>query len=313
MDEQAESAATPAGQHGTVPENGDPWHTLPADEVARRVHTETERGLSGAEAARRLERYGPNALTETSGRSPLAIVVDQFKSLIVVLLLAATAVALALGEHIEAIAILVVIILNALIGFLTEWKAEHALTALRRQTSAMAQVTRDGQEHQVSATGLVPGDVVALAAGARVPADGRVIASVRLHVDEAPLTGESRPVAKTTEPLLDDHAPVADRRNMAFMGTTVTDGRGRIIVTATGTRTEVGKIGTLIEEAGDRDTPSSENWRSLAAFWSASSWRWASSLSSRAGFAATGSCTCWRSASHWPLLPFPRGCWPSRP
>ena len=176
--ERAESAATPAGQQGTVPKNGDAWHTLPADEVARRVHTETEHGLSGAEAARRLDRYGPNALAETSGRSPLAIVVDQFKSLIVVLLLAATAVALALGEHIEAIAILVVIILNALIGFLTEWKAAQALTALRRQTSATAQVTRDGQEHQVSATALVPGDVVALAAGARVPADGRVIASV---------------------------------------------------------------------------------------------------------------------------------------
>ncbi|MGH7310419.1 MAG: cation-translocating P-type ATPase, partial [Candidatus Rokuibacteriota bacterium] len=255
MDERAESAGPPIGQRGTVSENADAWHTLPADEVARRVHTEPGRGLSGPEVVRRLAQYGPNALTETKGRSPLAIVVDQFKSLIVVLLLAATAVALALGENIEAVAILVVIILNALIGFVTEWKAEQALTALRRQTAAVAQVVRDGQEHQIHAIGLVPGDVVALAAGARVPADGRVIASARLHVEEAPLTGESRPVAKTTQPLPDGGAPVADRRNMAFMGTTVTDGRGRMIVTATGMRTEVGKIGTLIEEAGDQDTP----------------------------------------------------------
>ena len=231
------------------------WHTLSADEVAMRVGTEPERGLSGAEAARRLGRYGLNALAETPGRSSLAIVVDQFRSLIVVLLLAATAVALALGETIEAIAIFAVIVLNALIGFLTEWKAEQALTALRRQTSAVAQVLRDGEDHQIPATRLVFGDVVAMAAGTRVPADGRIIESVRLHVDEAPLTGESQPVGKTTDPLPDGHVAVADRLNMAFMGTTVTDGRGRMIVTATGMRTEVGKIGRLIEEAGEQDTP----------------------------------------------------------
>ena len=231
------------------------WHTLSADEVAKRVRTEPTRGLSSGEASRRLEQYGFNALAEEPGRSPLAIVVDQFRSLIVVLLLAATAVALALGEALEAIAIVAVIVLNALIGFMTEWKAERALTALRRQTSAVAQVLRDGEEHQVPATGLVVGDVVALVAGAKVPADGRIIESVRLHVEEAPLTGESQPVAKTVEPLAGEETAVADRRNMAFMGTTVTDGRGRLIVTATGMRTEVGKIGKLIEEAGDHDTP----------------------------------------------------------
>ncbi|MGH7305637.1 MAG: cation-translocating P-type ATPase [Candidatus Rokuibacteriota bacterium] len=238
-----------------APDTLEVWHTLPADEVASRMRTEPERGLSRAEAVRRLEEHGANALVETRGRSALAIVVGQFRSLIVALLLAATAVALALGDSIEAAAILVVIILNALIGFLTEWKAEQALTALRKQTLAVAQVIRDGEEHQVSAAAVVPGDVAVLAAGVRVPADGRVITSVELRVEEAALTGESRPVAKLTQPIPDADAPVADRRSMVFMGTTVTDGRGRMIVTATGMHTEVGRIGTLIDEAGDQDTP----------------------------------------------------------
>ncbi len=172
-----------------------------------------------------------------------------------VLLIAATAVALALGETIEAIAILVVIVLNAAIGFLTEWKAAQALIALRKQTSAVAQVIRDGEAHQIPAADLVPGDVAVLAAGARIPADGRVIEGVRLQVDEAALTGESHPVTKTPDPLADENAPLGDRLNMAFMGTAVTDGRSRMLVTATGMRTEVGKIGALIENAGDQDTP----------------------------------------------------------
>jgi Ca2+-transporting ATPase len=148
-----------------------------------------------------------------------------------------------------------VLVINAAIGFLTEWKAEQALTALRKQTSAVAHVIREGEAHEVPAAELVPGDVALLAAGARVPADGRVTESVRLQAEEAALTGESLPVAKTTDPLPDEHAPLADRVNMAFMGTAVTDGRGRMIVTATGMRTEVGRIGALIEEAGDADTP----------------------------------------------------------
>lgn len=231
------------------------WHTLPADEVARRVYTEPARGLSAAEVTRRRTRYGPNALAESRTRSPLAILLDQFKSLIVVLLLAAATVSIALGDGMEAVAILVVIVLNALIGCFTEWKASEALTALRKQTSALAQVIRDGQEHEVPTADLVPADVAVLAAGARVPADGRLIESVQLQVAEAALTGESQPVAKNTDVVPDAHAPLGDRRNLAFMGTTVTGGRGVMIVTATCMRTEVGRIGTLIEETGAQDTP----------------------------------------------------------
>ena len=164
------------------------------------------------------EQYGPNALAETHGRSPLTIFAAQFRSLIVLLLVAATAVAFAMGETIEAVAILIVIVLNAVIGFLTEWRAEQALTALQKQAVATAQVIRDGQGHEIPAAELVPGDLVVLAAGARVPADGRVVEAARLQVEEAALTGESLAVAKATDPVADPDAPLGDRADMALHG-----------------------------------------------------------------------------------------------
>lgn len=236
-------------------EAGPVWHTLSVDEVIGQLGTDGNRGLGQDEAARRLKEHGPNSLAEVKGRSALAIVLDQFKSLIVGLLVVATVVAFFLGEVIEGMAILVVIVLNAVIGFLTEWKARQALTALRAQSVPTAHVIRDGDEVQVPAAELVPGDLVVLAAGSRVPADGRVVESVRLQVEEASLTGESQPVSKGTEPVPERDAPLGDRVSMAFLGTAVTDGRGSLVVTATGARTEVGRIGTLVEEAGDQDTP----------------------------------------------------------
>jgi Ca2+-transporting ATPase len=173
----------------------------------------------------------------------------------VALLIAATVVAFALGENIEAIAILVVIVLNAAIGFFTEWKAEQALTALQQQAVPVAHVVRDGDEREIAAAELVPGDIVLLPAGSRVPADGRLIESARLQVQEAALTGESHAVTKQVESVPDENAALAERKNMVYLGTAVTDGRGRFLVTATGANTEVGRIGTLIEEAGNRDTP----------------------------------------------------------
>ena len=258
-------------------ESAEAWHTLPAAEVSRRVHTEPERGLSDAEASRRLERYGPNALTEKAARSAVAILGDQFKSLIVVLLVAATAVAVALDEGIEAAAIVAVIILNALVGFLTELKAEQALTALRKQLSAVAHVIRDGREHQVSATGLVPGDVVALEAGARVPADGRVIVSARLQAEEAALTGESQPVAKTTDPIPDRHRAGRRPAEHALHGH---DGDGRAGPDDRH-RHRHPQRGREDRHAHRRcgrsgDARSSGSWRSSVACWSASSWRSAS-------------------------------------
>ncbi len=242
-------------KRSAAPFDTETWHTLPLDEVARRLHTDAARGLTNAEVARRLAQHGPNTLAQAQGRSALTIFVHQFKSLIVALLVAATAVVFAMDETIEAAAILVVIVLNTAIGFLTEWKAERTLSALQKQTVPVAHVIREGVERQIPAAELVPGDLVVLAAGARVPADGRVAESARLQIEEAALTGESHAVTKATNPLPDNDTALGDRLNLAFMGTTITDGRGRLLVTGTGTRTEMGKIGILIDEATTRDTP----------------------------------------------------------
>jgi len=250
--------AQPGTNGVQVQESGQAWHILPVDEVANLQKTDTTRGLLNTEAAARLVQYGPNTLSQKPGRSVLAILLAQFKSLIVALLVVATLVAFAMGDHIEAGAILVVIFLNALIGFVTEWKAERTLSALQKQTVPVAQVVREGNQSEIPAADLVPGDLVILAAGARVPADGRIIESARLQIEEAALTGESNATIKATETLTDKDAALGDRLNMAFMGTTMTDGRGRLLVTATGAQTEMGKIGTLIDEVTTRATPLEE-------------------------------------------------------
>ena len=236
-------------------EQSPPWHTQSTEAIAKALEVDLKAGLSGSEAEKRQKLFGLNILTESKGRSALSIFIDQFKSLIVALLVVATAVAFALGEHIEAFAILVVIILNAAFGFFTEWKAEHALTALQQQIVPTARVIREGEEHQIPAADLVVGDIVLVAAGSRLPADGRVIESVQLQVAEAALTGESLAITKSVEPIVQAMAPIGDQRNMAFMGTTVTDGRGRILVSAIGMQTEMGRIGALIDAAGSRETP----------------------------------------------------------
>ena len=231
------------------------WHLQSAERVAHALATDPASGLAEAEAARRREQYGANTLAAAKGRSLAAILVDQFKSLIVALLVAATVLAFVLGEHIEGVAVLVVIVVNAAVGFLTEWKAEQALSALQRQSVPTAHVVRDGQQHELPAAALVPGDVVLIAAGSRVPADGRVVESVSLQVAEAALTGESLPVSKSVDSVADADVPLGDRRNMGYLGTAVTHGRGRMLVTATGMRTEVGRIGTLLDAAGGGKTP----------------------------------------------------------
>lgn len=231
------------------------WHTLDIDAVARQLRTDGKRGLTNAEVARRLERFGANRLEQARGRTRFAILFNQFKSLLVLLLLAAAGIAFATSDYLEAGAILVVVVLNATIGFLTEWKAEQTLTALQRQTVRMARVVRDGVERQLPAAEVVPGDLLVLEEGARVPADGRIIESVRLQIEEAALTGESNAVTKSTGPIAEVEAPLADRINLGFMGTTIVNGRGQLLVTGTGVATEMGKIGVLIDEAKNNDTP----------------------------------------------------------
>jgi Ca2+-transporting ATPase len=232
-----------------------PWHLLSFEAVQDSLQTDVARGLSQSEAARRFAQYGPNTLAQKEHRSAFSIFLAQFRSLIVALLVAATVIAFAMGENVEGFAILVVIVINAAIGFFTEWKAEQALSALEKQSVRVAHAIRDGAESEIFASELVPGDLVILAAGARVPADGRIVESARLQIEEAALTGESLAVTKTSELLQDKGATLGDRLNMAFLGTTITDGRGRLLVTATGAQSEVGKIGILIDEAITRATP----------------------------------------------------------
>ena len=232
-----------------------PWHACAADAVAKELRSEIARGLDSADAAERLVSYGRNALAAAKQRSVLAIIIYQFRSLIVGLLVAAAAVALALGEVVEAVSILAVIALNAVIGFATEWKAASALEGLRKQTISVARVLRDGDERQIPAEELVPGDVVLLAAGDRVPGDGRIVEQAQLQVDESALTGESLPVAKSSDPVVDRDTPLGDRISMVHMGTAVTEGRARFIVTTTGAQTEMGKIGSLIDGVGEHGTP----------------------------------------------------------
>ena len=231
------------------------WHVLTFEAVTEFLHSDVVHGLTQIEATRRLAQNGPNTLAQALERSAFSILVAQFSSLIVVLLVAATGIAFAMGDNIEAIAILVVIVLNAAIGFFTEWKAAHALSALQKQSVRLAHVVRDGAEHEIPAAELVSGDLVVLTAGARVPADGRIVECVRLQMEEAALTGESHAVSKTSDTLDDKQAALGDRVNMAFLGTTISGGRGRLLVTETGARSEVGKIGNLIDGAVTRSTP----------------------------------------------------------
>jgi Ca2+-transporting ATPase len=232
-----------------------PWHARPCEEAIRALETDAGAGLSHADAAGRLAAHGPNELAAAKSRSFLALIAHQFRSLIVGLLALAAGVAFIVGDHIEAIAILVVILLNALIGFFTEWKAATALDSLRKQAVSIARVRREGTQLEIPAADLVTGDIVLLAAGDRVPADARLLDHATLQVDEAALTGESVPVLKSTDPIPDPDAPIGDRLSMVYLGTAITDGRGTAVVTATGPATEMGRIGTLIDDVADKATP----------------------------------------------------------
>ncbi|WP_162130559.1 cation-translocating P-type ATPase [Schlesneria paludicola] len=249
------SEVAPSGDQPRIDQHAISWHTLTAIETSQALNVDNKLGLTHENAKHRHQQYGSNTLAHAQQRTAMTIFLSQFRSLIMLLLFIAAVIALAMGEGIEAAAILVVILLNAGIGFLTEWKAHQALSALQKQSVRVAHVIRDGTETEIPASELVPGDLVTIAAGERVPADGRIIECARLQVVEAALTGESLAVTKTPDPILDKDASLGDRLNMAFLGTTITDGRGRMLVTSTGARTEMGKIGMLIDEAISPETP----------------------------------------------------------
>ncbi|MDH3605541.1 MAG: HAD-IC family P-type ATPase [Acidimicrobiia bacterium] len=230
------------------------WHAMDGLLVAGELATDVAAGLAAPEAARRLDRYGPNVL-EAGVRTPWYVVFGrQFVDALIVILAVAAAVSLALDEITDAVTIVVILVLNGVLGFVQEWRAERAIEALQKLLAQEARVVRDGREAEIDATLLVPGDVVLVETGARMPADMRIVHAVDLKLDESTLTGESESVTKG-EDEVEATTPLAERTSMSWMGTTVTNGRARGVVVGTGMTTEFGRIAELTRSVGVEHTP----------------------------------------------------------
>lgn len=232
-----------------------PFHTTKIEQVLKDLKTDGERGLHEAEVEQRLAHYGENRLEEKAGISPWTILVNQFKNIIVILLLVAVAISLFLQDYVEAVAIAIVIILNALFGFFTEYRAEKAMDALNKMVISTAKVVRDGSLTEINALGLVPGDIILVEEGDQVTADARLILADNLAAVEASLTGEAHSVDKKPTCLDEENIPIGDRINMLYMGTTIVRGNGRAVVTATGSNTEIGEVSSLLKESNQENTP----------------------------------------------------------
>ena len=231
------------------------WHVLTADETTTQLEVDPAAGLTSAEVADRTARYGPNRLAETPSRPRWKLFLDQFRSGIVVLLAGAAVLAAAFGDLKDPIVIAVVLLINAVLGYTQEAKASNALAALEEMLVSRVRVRRDGAVREVVTDDLVPGDVVLLEAGDRVPADGRILMAANLSVDESALTGESVAVEKDGSVAPGPEVPLGDRVGSLYMNTTVTRGRSEMVVTATGMATEMGKVADLLNAAEVGDTP----------------------------------------------------------
>ena len=238
----------------------DEWHSLPADDVLRRLDA-SPLGLNASDAARRLARIGPNELVRTARISPWRILLAQFVDVLVIVLIIAAIISAVLGtlqgelaDLYDAILIVAIVIMNAILGFVQEYRAERSLEALKGLAAPKAHVLREGGIVAIPSRELVPGDVTVLAAGDRVAADARLLEAAGLRLNEASLTGESQPVSKVIEPLPRDSF-VGDRKNMVFMGTAVEGGRGKAVVVETGMATELGKIAGLVQQETKEETP----------------------------------------------------------
>ena len=231
------------------------WHRMDYRAAAAQLDTEVKNGLDPAEAEQRLQTHGPNELVDRGLKSPWKILWEQVTEVMVLILILAAGISFFLGENLDAIVILVIVILNAILGFTQEYKAEQAMAALKKMAVPKVKVRRGGRLLTVEARVLVLGDIIQLDAGDAVPADCRLVEAFNLRVQESVLTGESEPVEKIIEPLDGENLGVGDRRNMVFMGTVTTFGRGVAMVTSTGMNTELGKIADLIQTVGNEPTP----------------------------------------------------------
>ena len=231
------------------------WHCLAADRAARLLDVDPALGLSPEEAKKRLARQGPNVLPEATRRSLARMILEQFSDFMILVLIAAAVISGIVGEPVDTLAIIVIVLLNGGIGFAQEYRAERAMAALRKLAALSARVRRGGIAAEIPAEALVPGDVVCLEAGNVVPADLRLLEAARLTVAEAALTGESHPIEKSPRPLAEASLPLGDRRNMAYKGTLVANGRGVGLVVATGLDTQLGHIATLLAGEEEVKTP----------------------------------------------------------
>jgi Ca2+-transporting ATPase len=231
------------------------WYKLSTAAAVQQLGSDGAQGLSPAEAQQRLAQVGPNELVEKGGRTRWSIIREQLTGVLTILLFVAALVSAFLGDWIEAVVILIIVVLNAVLGYTQEYKAEQSMAALKRMSVPKVRVRRGGQMQEVSAVDLVPGDVVILETGNIVPADGRVVQSVNLRVEEAALTGESEPVDKDEKLVFESDRALGDRRNMLYSGTIVNYGRGEFIVTETGMTTELGHIATMIQGVQEEQTP----------------------------------------------------------
>ena len=230
------------------------WHSLHREQVLKHFQV-PEHGLSGEEVAKRLEQYGPNQLKEAPRPGFFQMLWEQLNNFVVILLIVASVISALLGDYVEAAAIMAIVVLNAILGIVQERRAEEALAALKKLAAPDAQVIRDGHRQTVPSYNLVPGDIVYLEAGNFIPADIRLLEAVNLRVEEASLTGESLPVQKNAATVLDQNIPLGDRKNTAFMGTVVSYGRGRGVVTSTGMRTQLGLIASMLQNVESEETP----------------------------------------------------------
>lgn len=240
-------------------------HTASPDVVATSLATDISMGLSSVEVADRLQTHGPNRLAESKRRPAWMRFLDQFRDLLILILLVAAVVSFVVsGELKTPMVVLIVVFANALIGFVQENRAEASLEALKKMLTASSRVRRDGNVMSVATEDLVPGDIVLVEAGDRIPADGRLVLAANLEIEEAALTGESHPSEKSTDIVERDDAPIGDRHCIAYMNTTVTRGRGEIIVTATGMNTEIGRIAGLLRDTETEKTPLQKQLEGLA-------------------------------------------------
>jgi len=231
------------------------WYRLPVTDAVNRLGTQVKTGLDSVEAETRLQQYGPNEIIDRGLKSPWKILLEQLTEVMVLILIAAAGISFFLHETLDAIVILIIVVLNAILGFTQEYKAEQAMAALKKMAVPKVKVRRGGHLITLEARYLVPGDMIQLDAGDAVPADCRLVESVNLRVQESVLTGESEPVEKMTDAIDRENLGIGDRRNMVFMGTVTTFGRGTAVVTTTGMSTELGKIADMIQTVGNEPTP----------------------------------------------------------